>query len=201
MIGFLHGFLRVKKPPFLLIDVSGVGYELQASMNTFYHLPPLGATVSLYTHFVVREDAQLLYGFYNEQERAVFREIIKISGVGPKLALVVLSGMNVTELFACVQARNYAQLTRIPGIGKKTAERLVIEMHGKFAQQFFNNAQFSEVALTKNTVPESGVQDAIDALVSLGYKTQEANSAIMKVADNSTDSETLIRLALQNLGK
>jgi Holliday junction DNA helicase RuvA len=203
MIGFLHGFLMVKKPPFLLVDVAGVGYELQASMNTFYHLPPVGAAVSLYTHLIVREDAQLLYGFYNEQERAVFREIIKISGVGPKLALVVLSGMTINELFACVQARNHPQLVKIPGIGKKTAERLIIEMHDKFAKRILNNEQFSEVVLTASSVqsPERIVQDAIDALIALGYKAQEANNAVMRVVDDSADSETLIRLALQNLGK
>ena len=185
-----------------MIDVVGVGYELQASMNTFYHLPAVGSSVSLYTHFVVREDAQLLYGFYNEQERAVFREIIKVSGVGPKLALTVLSGMNINELFTCVKSRNSAQLERIPGIGKKTAERLIVEMQGRFEKQFLGNAQFSEMVLTaNNTTSEQIVQDAIEALIALGYKPQEANSAIMKVVNDSADSETLIRLALQNLGK
>jgi Holliday junction DNA helicase RuvA len=201
MIGFLHGLLVLKKPPFLLIDVGGVGYELQASMNTFYHLPSIGTSVSLYTHFVVREDAQLLYGFYSEQERLVFREIIKISGVGPKLALAILSGMNINDLFSCVQARNHAQLAKIPGIGKKTAERLVVEMQGKFAKQFLSEQKFSEIALTANDPNIEGniIQDAIDALISLGYKQQEANKAVMKVADNSSDGETIIKLALQNL--
>ena len=202
MIGFLHGLLMVKKPPFLLIDVGGVGYELQASMNTFYHLSTVGATVSLYTHFMVREDAQLLYGFYNEQERLVFRELIKISGVGGKLALTILSGMSVADLFACIRKRNYAQLVRIPGIGKKTAERLIVEMQGKLERQLLGEQKFSEVVLTVSAT-ESGqsMQDAIDVLIALGYKQQEANGAVMKIADASYDSETLIRLALQDLGK
>jgi Holliday junction DNA helicase RuvA len=192
----------VKKPPSLLIDVGGVGYEVQASMNTFYHLPAIGSTVSLYIHFMVREDAQLLYGFYNEQERLVFRELIKITGVGGKLALTILSGMNVTDLFTCIKTRNYAQLVRIPGIGKKTAERLVIEMQGKLERQLSGEQKFSEVVLSANTLgTEQHMQDAIDVLIALGYKQQEANGAIMKVADASYDSETLIRLALQDLGK
>ena len=201
MIGFLHGLLVLKKPPFLLIDVGGVGYELQASMNTFYHLPSIGTEVSLYTHFVVREDAHLLYGFYSEQERLVFREIIKISGVGPKLALAILSGMNINDLFSCVQTRNHAQLAKIPGIGKKTAERLIVEMQGKFAKQCSPEQKFSEIALTASepNIGGSIIQDAIDALISLGYKQQDANKAVMKVADDSSNSETIIKLALQNL--
>ena len=204
MIGFLRGLLMVRKPPFLMIDVAGVGYELQASMNTFYHLPKIGSSVSLHTHFVARDDSQLLYGFYSEQERVVFRELIKVSGVGAKLALTVLSGMNINELLVCIKTRNSLQLERIPGIGKKTAERLIVEMQGRFEKQLLNNAEFSEVVLTaSNTVPEQTVQDAIDALIALGYKPQEANAAIMKVKkiDDSADSELLIRLALQNLGK
>jgi Holliday junction DNA helicase RuvA len=202
MIGFLRGLLMVKKPPFLLIDVGGVGYEVQASMHTFYHLPAVGSTASLYIHFVVREDAQLLYGFYSEQERLVFRELIKITGVGGKLALAILSGMNITDLFTCIKTRNYAQLVRIPGIGKKTAERLVVEMQGKLDRQLSGEQKFSEVILTGNvTNSEQHMQDAIDALMALGYKQPEANGAVMKIADASYDSETLIRLALQDLGK
>lgn len=204
MIGFLRGLLMVRKPPFLMLDVAGVGYELQASMHTFYQLPALGCAVSLHTHFVVREDAQLLYGFYSEQERLVFRELIKVAGVGAKLALTVLSGMNLNELLVCIKTRNTAQLERIPGIGKKTAERLIVEMQGRFDKQLLSNAEFSEVVLTvDNTASERIVRDAVDALIALGYKPQEANSAIMKVKkiDESADSELLIRLALQNLGK
>lgn len=203
MIGFLRGILIVKKPPSLLIDVGGVGYELQASMHTFYHLPEIGSTVSLYTHFMVREDAQLLYGFSHEQERLVFRELIKISGVGGKLALTILSGMNITDLFNCIKTRNHAQLIRIPGVGKKTAERLIIEMQGKLDKQLPEEQKFSAVVLTGDaTRAKQYMQDAIDVLIALGYKQQEANNAIMKIADvSSHDSEALIRLALQDLGK
>lgn len=202
MIGFLHGVLLIRKPPYLLLDVAGVGYELQASMNTFYHLPAVGSTVSIYTHLLSREDAQLLYGFYSEQERLVFRELIKITGVGGKLALTVLSGMSVNDLFACIKARNHGQLTRIPGVGKKTAERLVIELQDKLERQLTGLNKFSETILTNNIVTtEQHMQDAIEALVTLGYKPQEANNVVMKIAEPTHDSEMLIRLALQDLGK
>ena len=202
MIGFLRGVLMQKKPPFLLLDVAGIGYELQASMHTFYNLPAVGVTAALYTHMVVREDAQLLYGFYNEQERLVFREIIKVSGVGPKLALTVLSGMHINELFACVRTKNLVQLVNIPGVGKKTAERLIVDMQDRFDKPAFASSEFSQVAMVAGSDGQSAnVQDAIDALIALGYKPQEANKAVLKVAQDAVDSETIIRLALQNLGK
>lgn len=194
MIGQLRGILAVKKPPFLIIDINGVGYEVQASMTTIYALPGVGEKVFLYTHFVVREDAQLLYGFFTERERIIFRELIKISGVGPKLALAVLSGMDVGSLMQCIADRDSSRLVKIPGVGKKTAERMIIEMQDN---------SFSDIILsnTNNTVDHSAQQDAVSALVSLGYKVQDAQARVRKVLVEDADSETLIRLALQSMAK
>ena len=133
MIGRLRGILLEKQPPNLLIDVNGVGYEVQASMTSFYQLPEIGKEINLFTHFVVREDAQLLYGFIDESERAMFRQLIKVSGVGPKLALAILSGMSVANLTQCIDARDPQRLVKIPGVGKKIAARLIIEMKDKLS--------------------------------------------------------------------
>ena len=194
MIGQLRGILAEKKPPFLVIDVHGVGYEVQASMNTIYALPMVGADVFLYTHFVVREDAQLLYGFYNERERILFRELIKISGVGPKLALAILSGMDVANFMQCIADRDSVRLVKIPGVGKKTAERLVVEMQDKLAG-------FSTIAFTSVAADGLAQQDAVSALVALGYKLQDAHATIRKVYVADADSESLIRLALKEIAK
>jgi Holliday junction DNA helicase RuvA len=134
MIGRLYGMLLEKHPPDILLDVNGVGYELSMPMNCFYQLPDMGAFVSLYTHFVVREDAQLLYGFISQTERLLFRELIKANGVGPKLALAILSAMTANEFVDCVATENIAKLVKIPGVGKKTAERLLIEMRDKLSR-------------------------------------------------------------------
>ena len=195
MIGQLRGILVEKKPPFLIVDVHGVGYELQASMTTMYTLPPIGKEIFLYTHFVVREDAQLLYAFANEAERIVFRQLIKVSGVGPKLALTILSGMDVANFVQCIETGDSSRLIKLPGVGKKTAERLVVEMRDKFAKQLNTKpTDFTEVVIDSS-------QDAISALVSLGYKQNEAQSAIRKVYVDGADSEALIRLALQSMVK
>lgn len=195
MIGQLRGMLTLKKPPYLIIDVNGVGYELQASMTTIYALPMVGQEVFVFTHFVVREDAQLLYAFADESERILFRKLIKISGVGPKLALTILSGMNVASFVHCIETRDVNRLVSLPGVGKKTAERLVVEMADKLNKDFNNMQQnFSEVIL-------DNTHDAESALISLGYKPQEAQTVIRKVYVAGADSETLIRLALQSMVK
>jgi holliday junction DNA helicase RuvA len=194
MIGQLRGILAEKKPPFLIIDINGVGYEVQASMTTIYALPAVGDKVFLYTHFVVREDAQLLYGFFTERERIVFRTLIKISGVGPKLALAILSGMDVASFVQCIADRDSSRLVKLPGVGKKTAERLIVEMQ---------DTTFSDIIFSKSpvTADSSAQQDAISALISLGYKAQDANATIRKISIPDADSETLIRLALQSVAK
>lgn len=194
MIGQLRGVLAEKKPPFLIIDINGVGYEVQASMTTIYLLPSVGAQVFLYTHFVVREDAQLLYGFYTEKERLLFRELIKISGVGPKLALAILSGMDVASFAQCIADRDSSRLVKLPGVGKKTAERLIIEMQDK---------SFSDMILINNNPSADNMaqQDAVSALIALGYKPQDAHATIRKILVPDADSESLIRLALQSIAK
>jgi len=195
MIGQLRGILASKKPPYLIVDVHGVGYELQASMTTIYTLPMVGTEIFLYTHFVVREDAQLLYAFADETERLVFKQLIKVSGVGPKLALTILSGMNVANFVQCIETGDSSRLVKLPGVGKKTAERLIVEMKDKFDQQLSSNLHnFSEVAL-------NGSHDAVSALVALGYKQQDAQATIRKIYVENADSQTLIRLALQSMVK
>jgi Holliday junction DNA helicase RuvA len=194
MIGQLRGILAEKKPPFLIVDINGVGYEVQASMTTIYALPGVGEKVFLYTHFVVREDAQLLYGFATERERLVFRELIKVNGVGPKLALAILSGMDINNLLQSINDRDSSRLMKIPGVGKKTAERLIIEM---------KDGSFSDIVLTSNNkvATDSAEQDAVSALVALGYKLSDAQTRVRKVYTADANSETLIRLALQSMVK
>jgi len=189
MIGQLRGNLIVKKPPYLILDVNGVGYELQASMTTIYALPELNQQVTLFTHMVVREDAQLLYAFFEETERATFRELIKISGVGPKLALSILSGISVSGITQCIEEGDVSRLVKIPGVGKKTAERLLVEMK--------NRLNLTATIVT-NSVAED---DAVSALVALGYRQQDAHVAIRKVNKQGAVSEDLIKSALQTLVK
>lgn len=247
MIGLLRGSIIVKKPPELLLEVGGVGYEVQAPLSTFYKLPDVGETTTLYIQFIIRENSQALYGFYTERERAVFREIIKISGVGPKLALTILSGMKIDELLECLRNGDSSKLMSMPGVGKKTAERLLIELKSKLERFLLGRERFSEIVLTttkagrgaeaatkidKANLPaaatlvavetaagnnqdhapvaklatdpvikqEQVINDAISALVALGYKEYEAKNALAKVAAKATDCESLIRLALQNIG-
>jgi Holliday junction DNA helicase RuvA len=203
MIGQLRGILAMKKPPFLIVDVNGVGYELQASMTTIYALPAVGAQVFVYTHFVVREDAQLLYAFADEVERIVFKQLIKVSGVGPKLALAILSGMNVASFIQCIEMRDTSRLVKLPGVGNKTAERLVIEMQDKLDKHLDqSHPQFStEVINNSASANVQAKQDAVSALVALGYKPQDASATIRKIYVEDADSETLIRLSLQSLVK
>lgn len=197
MIGRIRGIIIEKQPPLLIIDVNGVGYEVHAPMSTFYHLPDLNQTVTLVTHQVVREDAQLLYGFYHHHERDLFRALIKVNGVGPKLALGILSGIEAREFVQCVQDKDITRLVHIPGIGKKTAERLVIETRDALAHWAMDFA----VSNPTQTIPtaERHIQDAISALLALGYKPIDAQRAIKQIQHNGHSSQELIRLALQKM--
>ncbi len=196
MIGRLHGILLEKQPPQLLLDVGGVGYEISAPMTTFYELPETGNEITLRTHLAVREDAHVLYGFLREQDRLLFRTLIKVSGVGPKLALAILSGMSADEFAGCVQNGDSALLTRLPGVGKKTAERLVVELKDRLKD--WQGSTLTADISTNRAVPASdALKDAISALVSLGYKPQEASRMVSQLESDGLASEELIRLALK----
>jgi Holliday junction DNA helicase RuvA len=201
MIGRLRGVVVEKRPPQLLLDVNGVGYEIEAPMTTFYRLPEEGQEATLYTHFVVREDAQLLYGFGDRKERQLFRTLIRVNGVGPKLGLAILSGMESDMFVRCVHDDDSATLTRLPGIGKKTAERLIVEMRDRlddWAPELSEAGAASPSLVVLNTPSDRvAVQDAISALVSLGYRQQDASKAIGAVKEDGLASEELIRRALK----
>lgn len=192
MIGRIRGTLVEKRAPEILIDCAGVGYEVLVPMTTLYRLPEIGAEVSLLTHFVVREDAQLLFGFIDAQSRALFRDLIKVNGVGPKLALTVLSGVDVGEFVALVLAEDSASLVKLPGVGKKTAERLVIEMRDKLKD--YEPTPGVKVSRPAKADPSS---EAEEALIALGYKPQEAARAIGAVSGDELPVEDLIRQALK----
>ncbi|NOX91384.1 MAG: Holliday junction branch migration protein RuvA [Gammaproteobacteria bacterium] len=196
MIGRLHGTLLEKQPPQLLLDVGGVGYEISAPMTTFYELPETGNEITLHTHLAVREDAHVLYGFLCEQDRLLFRTLIKVSGVGPKLALAILSGMAADEFAGCVQQGDSALLTRLPGVGKKTAERLVVELKDRL-KDWQGVALPAEVSTSRAVPANDALKDAISALVSLGYKPQEASRMVSQLESDGLSSEELIRLALK----
>ena len=194
MIGRLKGLLLEKQPPAILIDVQGVGYELEASMSTFYNLPECGETILLHTHMVVREDAQLLYGFISLAERLMFRTLIKISGVGPKLALTILSGMSAEDFSRCILEGDSKALTQLPGVGKKTAERLVVELKDRIEK---NDSIKLPGAPEKIERQASPVNDAVSALISLGYKAQQASQMIRSMDVDGKSTEEIIRSALQ----
>jgi holliday junction DNA helicase RuvA len=197
VIGFLRGKLAAKHPPVLLMDVGGVGYEVEAPMSTFYGLPGVGAEVMLHTHLVVREDAHILFGFGTERERSLFRELIKISGVGPRIALGILSGVTVDEFHRCVEAQDAASLTRIPGIGRKTAERLIIEMRDRL-KALASGQPFEVRGPAGGPAQASNPQaEAFSALVALGYKPPEVTRLLQKVDQSVTTTEELIRHALR----
>lgn len=198
MIGRIRGTLVHKQPPLILVEVGGVGYEIHVPMTTLFQLPELGDTVSLVTHFVVREDAQLLYGFIDERDRTIFRQLIKVNSVGPKLALTILSGMDANSFVGCIQRDDISSLTALPGVGKKTAERLLVEMRDKLKDWL---AQVEDGQASAVTRPATDiVSDAEDALIALGYKPQEASRMVVAVNDESiNDSEELIRLALKSM--
>lgn len=197
MIGRLRGIIAAKKPPECLLDVNGVFYEIQAPMTTFYHLPENGEQTCLYTHFVVREDAQQLYGFFTEQQRDLFRTLIKVNGVGPKLALTILSGMEVDQLIHCVQSNDSQRLISIPGIGRKTAERLIIETKDALAKWSTKNANDNPTMPSAN----QACDDATAALIALGYKPNDAKRSLDKIDQTDLSSEELIRLALKQMVK
>lgn len=193
MIGSLRGRISLKTPPQLTVEVGGVGYELEAPMSTFLHLPPVGAEVHLLTHLVVREDAQVLYGFATEDERRLFRSLIRVSGVGPKIALALLSGISVVDFYQCVHARDITALTRVPGIGRKTAERLLVEMRDRLAAP-----DLLPGGAHHSAGPASPEAEAYDALVALGYRPAEATRLLKAAGPGTHSTEELIRRALQS---
>ncbi|WP_025820284.1 Holliday junction branch migration protein RuvA [Shewanella marina] len=204
MIGRLQGVVVEKQAPEVLIDVNGVGYEVQMPMTSFYELPGLNETAIVHIHFVVREDAQLLYGFITKQERALFRLLIKTNGVGPKLALTILSGMTAAEFVGCVERDDVATLVKLPGVGKKTAERLLVEMRDKLKGLMEASAGSErEFVLQSNYTPAPVVntaeEDAIAALLSLGYKPAQASKAVSAAYVDGISSEELIKLSLKSM--
>lgn len=197
MIGRLTGTLIEKQPPQIVLEAAGVGYEVDVPMSTFYELPVAGAVVTLFTHYVVREDAHLLYGFATRSERDTFRALIKISGIGPKIALAILSGMNADELALAVAGEDTARLAKVPGIGKKTAERLVLELRGKLGGLSGTLPQPGKVPPLAAPSPR---QDILHALLALGYNEREAAGAL-KLVPEETGVNDGIRLALKALAK
>lgn len=190
MIGRLHGTLLDKSPPQILVDVGGVGYEVDVPMSTLYDLPAVGGVVTLLVHTVIREDAHLLYGFATAAERAAFRELLKISGIGPRIALALLSGLSVAELGQAVTLQDATRLTRVPGIGKKTAERLLLELRGKLGADLGGGAA--------SAAP--GTADVLQALIALGYSEREASAAI-KALPAGCGVDDGIRQALKTLAR
>ncbi len=196
MIGYLKGRLTQKSPPQLVIEVSGVGYELEAPMSTFYALPDLGQELHLFTHLAIRDDAHTLYGFASEAERALFRQLIRISGVGGRMALAILSGITVEGFVRCVQEEDSATLTRVPGVGKKTAERLMVEMRDRIPDSVL--VAVSATAAAPARVNPEG--EAFSALVALGYKGAEVTRMLNMIETRKLSAEEIIRRALQDAG-
>ena len=199
MIGFLKGRLAVKQPPMMLVDVNGVGYELEAPMSTFYGLPGTGEPVALFTHLVVREDAHILYGFGTESERRLFRGLLKVSGVGPKIALGILSGASVEDFLRTIEAEDVAMLTRIPGIGRKTAERVIIEMRDS-VQKLAAPSSSGQSAAALGAVP-SPQSEAFSALIALGYKPPEVTRLLKSADEPGLSTTEIIRRALKSAVK
>lgn len=198
MIGFLRGKLVSKNPPQLLLDVNGVGYELDAPMSTFYELPALGSELQLHTHLVVREDAHILFGFATERERRLFRELLKVSNVGPKLALALLSGISVDGFLMCIEAGDADALVKVPGVGRKTAERLIIEMRDR-AKVFGDlGAGATKLPLGMQADAGNSQAEAFSALVALGYKPVEVTRLLKGVDASIVATEEIIRRALQS---
>ncbi|HKM26748.1 MAG TPA: Holliday junction branch migration protein RuvA [Thiopseudomonas sp.] len=203
MIGYLRGTLLEKQPPHVLLDVNGVGYELEVPMTTLFQLPAVGEPLVLHVHLVVREDAQLLYGFYAKRDRALFRELIRLNGVGPKLALALMSGMSADELIQCVNAEDTSRLMKVPGVGKKTADRLLVELKDRFknwdSTPLAGQAGMEPTATSTVTSAYMAENDAVSALVSLGFKPAEASRAVSAVFAEGLSSEDLIRRALKGM--
>lgn len=199
MIGHLRGTLSAKHPPGLVIDVQGVGYEVEAPMSTFYELPGIGDPVTLLTHLVVREDAHVLYGFATEPERSLFRSLLKVSGVGAKMALAILSGISVEGFVLCVQQQDHASLVKVPGIGKKTAERLLVEMRDRIGDAV-EAAPFTP----GGGIAASGSDprgEAFSALVALGYKPGDVSKMLKQVPEGEATTEDIIRKVLQSMAR
>lgn len=194
MIAWLQGTLLHKQAPVLVLNVNGIGYELEAPMTTFYQLPPVGEATSLYVHMVVREDAQLLFGFASEQQRDLFRSLIRVNGVGPKVALAVLSTLSAEELLHAMAQEDISQLTKVPGIGKKTAQRLLVEVKDRLQEEFADVA----LANSQTNRPIHAQQDAISGLTALGYKNADV-TRVVRDLPNDLSSEDLIRQALRRL--
>jgi Holliday junction DNA helicase RuvA len=195
MIGSLRGRIASKTPPQVTVEVAGVGYELEAPMSTFYHLPAVGQEVRLLTHFVVREDAQLLFGFATDEERRLFRSLLKVSGIGPKIALALLSGISVEGFAECIRNRDVAALIRVPGIGRKTAERLIVEMQDRLSAA---ESASAGSGLPADASPEA---EAFGALVALGYRPAEATRLLKAAGPGTHSTEELIRRALQSAAR
>ncbi len=196
MIGRLQGKILEKHPPYLLLDVQGVGYELEAPMSTFYELPECGKQVMLYTHLQVREDAHTLYAFKQIYDRTMFRNLLKVNGVGAKMALAILSGMDTHAFGECIQHGDIDALVRLPGVGKKTAERLIIDMRDRLEK--INGVSASTNGVNGASREKSPVEDAVSALIALGYKPNEASRMVSSVDSQTENSEDIIRLALKN---
>jgi len=198
MIGFLRGRIAVKQPPLLVIEVQGVGYELEAPMSTYYGLAGVGTEVTLYTHLVIREDAHTLYGFATEAERRLFRSLLKVSGVGPRIAVGILSGITVEGFQRCVETQDTTALTRIPGVGRKTAERLLIELRDRV---HVLGAEVTVSAVGDGLANASPEGEAYGALVALGYKPAEATKLLKGIDATDASTEDIIRRALQNAAR
>ena len=192
MIGSLRGRLAHKQPPQIILECGGVGYEIETPMSTFLALPGIGSELFLHTHLVVREDAQTLFGFSTEEEKSLFRSLLKVSGVGAKMGLAILSGMSVTDFQRCVQYEDTAMLVKIPGVGKKTAERLIIEMRDRIDSTSAESG--SDKSRTTRADPRN---EAFDALISLGYRTNEINRLLGRLDIAEKSAEDIIRLALR----
>lgn len=201
MIGQIRGRLLDKRPPWLLVEAAGLGYEIEAPMTVFYDLPEVGTELVLHTHLVVREDAQLLFGFASRFERELFRALIKISGVGPKMGLAILSGIEAERLVDCIRHQDSSALVKVPGIGKKTAERLVIEMSDRLDRLDGVPAMAGGAGAGAGVITAGADADAVAALEALGYKPRDAAAAVARVAAEGLSSEELIRQALKGLAR
>jgi Holliday junction DNA helicase RuvA len=197
MIGRLRGAIVHKRPPWLLLDVNGVGYELEAPMSTFYDLPAVGETVTLVTHLAVRDDAHILYGFIRESDRALFRALLRVTGVGARMALAILSGMDAGRFARCVEQQDVAALIRLPGIGRKTAERLIVEMRDRLEGLEVGLPGIPGAPSPAAPGEDAALTDAVSALIALGYKPADANRMARAVDDGAKTSEEIIRLALR----
>jgi Holliday junction DNA helicase RuvA len=196
LIGFLRGTLALRQPPILVLDVNGVGYELAAPMSTFYELPAVGEELTLLTHLLVREDAQVLYGFISEEERRLFRNLLRVTGIGAKIALAILSGISADGFSHCVRAEDTATLIKVPGIGRKTAERLIVEMRDRI-----DSAPMGAGATVALTTTRKPAEEAYGALVALGYRPAETTRLLKGIDTDGLDAEQIIRLALQGAVK